>query len=141
MELENKNLCIKCREYPISNKFHKLCLVCNKKRLEENKPTKPKKIKPKNKKDLRLKKLKIKLLEQSEYTCQTCGVHAKVKPLTLSHTIPISLRPDLKYTEANMIIECMDCHMTWEHSSTEAKRKISNYHYRMNKLADHFEKL
>lgn len=116
------NLCSNCNNYEIRNKHFKLCTSCNQKRLNEAKisksasgirrfPNQKAKLLPK--KAIQKSKFSKKIHSSRPAICTGC--HNGFKHLTISHSIPVSLREDLEFEEKNVELECMDCHYNWEH--------------------------
>jgi hypothetical protein len=130
--MEKVNLC-SCGKYPIYNKFHKLCVYCNQKRLDETKTPKYSSIGTSSRTTARnqaKQTIKEEMLRQSGGICSGCGNQRSF--LTLSHTIPISLRKDLELEPGNLMLECMACHTVWEHGSVDQKKKLLNYEFKID---------
>lgn len=131
-ELKQLKFCNRCGKYPVYNSFHKLCVYCNQKRLDEAKTPKFTNTRNKSRTDANSqakKVIKEAMLRSSGGLCTGC---LNRKPLTLSHIIPISLRKDLELDQDNLLLECMDCHTVWEHGTLEKKKALLNYQLKEN---------
>lgn len=132
--------CKECNQREISNKWHKLCVYCNQKRLDVSKQresffsrgslgeNKARNLVKKSKeKGSRRAAFKKEIQAQRPDVCEGCGKSGKLTFLTLSHTIPVSLRKDLEFESRNVHLECMDCHSIWENCSNEVRQSLLNY--------------
>lgn len=138
--------CIQCKGKEISNKFFKLCWFCNKKRLDEAKrnsikPARSQKSYGAGNRSSKSKRTTVsKVLQKGTFRAQIFGSRPNVcqgcddghQRLTISHTIPVSLRKDLEFREDNVQLECMICHTKWEHGTLQAQRTLLNFEDKMN---------
>lgn len=82
-----------------------------------------------------LKKVYAEIAEEREPICSGCG-SGKI-PLSHSHLIPRSRRPDLVTCKENIVYHCMDfngregCHNIWEHKGGIG---LKDYYDNMNIL-------
>jgi 5-methylcytosine-specific restriction endonuclease McrA len=138
--------CFKCNKNQVSNKHFKLCIFCNKDRLDENKKasgtsvkygsgikrarkTKTSINKRRKSKEEEKSNFREKIKSEREAVCTGCNSKSQ---LTISHTIPVSLRKDLECDPNNIHIECLSCHTIWEHDSLEEKRKLFSFNDKIN---------
>jgi len=134
--------CKKCFKYPIYNVHFQLCIYCNKKRLNEKRTNNPnnatsqrttrKATKPSKsasaicskEREKKKRQFREKIIIERPNVCESC---LGSTDLTFSHTIPVSIRKDLEFEEANVIIECMKCHYIWEHGTIQQKQTLLSY--------------
>jgi diadenosine tetraphosphate (Ap4A) HIT family hydrolase len=78
------------------------------------------------------------MAESREHKCTGCGQYYNVVPLSHSHIIPRSRRPDLVATYENITYHCLSmgenlgCHDIWEHGTTEEKKMMMDYEENMD---------
>lgn len=122
--------CSKCGKYPIQNKWFKLCKNCNEDRLKagkEKKTNKPKiKVLSYAEKEFKTRVHEF-YRDFNQYHCSGCLKSGETTRLTISHTIPVSLRKDLEFDVDNVKLECMSCHQKWEHGSPVLQKTLLNY--------------
>jgi 5-methylcytosine-specific restriction endonuclease McrA len=127
--------CSNCkREVKIVNKWHKLCSYCNSNRLDASKGKK-KKTMIQTRVDPSLefsKRIKNEAKAKGDIQCTGCN---KIRPLQVSHIIPRSLRPDLKLSRENIVLECATCHDIWEHAPLSRKKTLLNYEHKINYIS------
>ena len=97
------------------SKFFKLCIKCNKKRLD-NKP-KPRKVaKPKiyRKKTTGEREMFLKIWEDRPHVCTECGEHLGNEPRAhyFAHIKPKGKYPELRLMPSNIKLLCIECHRT-----------------------------
>jgi hypothetical protein len=119
------------RAYPDD---HTGCIFCytEKKPRKVSKAKAPQPIKPVSEKkkvsDRELSKVRKEKKEKIKY-CETCGKTGIT--LTLSHILSVKQYKKYEKVKENSLLECMDCHTTWEHSSLDEKMKQSTWNRKL----------
>lgn len=126
--------CKKCEAdliFGYANSFHKLCVFCNKDRLEENKKKRGVvSIKtPYSKERIELLK-SVKCKHGGGYVCEGCL--KSFNNLDVSHIIAKSLRKDLEKEKSNMNMLCRNCHEIWEHDKKNGAKRLHCYQHNMD---------
>lgn len=73
------------------------------------------------------------MAEAKEHKCTGCGRYYNQVPLSHSHIIPRSRRPDLAADFLNITYHCMSmgenigCHDVWDNGSPEEKQMLMDY--------------
>ncbi len=131
----------------IVNKKHKLCNVCNRKRLgTETKQWKPKKTYQLKRTPIKKSSKRIKVSGDSsaikqaysvmadtrERVCTGCGT---TKQLTHSHIIPRSRRKDLEASLDNLTYHCMSCHIKWESGTPKLMKELNDFDSMMDYIS------
>lgn len=117
-----KIICSNCHQYKsLGNEKYNVCNDCAK--LKQYAP------KTKNKPDKNRKK-GYKAFDKNKITyCESCG--STNYPLSRSHIISVSMRPDLASDPHNLVMECFGskerCHDIWEHGTSTQRKKLLTY--------------
>lgn len=133
----SKGICTHCHEFKeISNDDLVLCTECSE--LGQFKPKEKKayripKQSAKQKKREAEKREAYRSKGEVKY-CESCG--STEYPLSASHTIPVSQRPDLEKDPENIIFECYGgsdrCHDIWEHGTLKQRKKLLTFQRKIN---------
>ncbi len=88
--------------------------------------------------DGNIRKAKSEFILEVEPFCSNCGTTGN--RLTISHTLSVDKckklgLSDLTWDKNNFNLECMDCHMIWEHSNEEEKSQMKTYENKCSYLA------
>jgi len=107
-------ICSKC-EKPVEkygNVFKKLCIWCNRDRLNENKPKKYSSIKPKFREPTGEREVHLIIWSERPHYCEHCGDYLGEypDPWFFSHIKPKSTHPELRNEKSNYNLFCKLCH-------------------------------
>jgi len=112
-------ICSRC-EKPVEkygNAFKKLCVFCNRDRLNENKPRKYSSIKPKFKEASGEAELFLQLWKERKHECTNCGIYLgeEMKTWFFSHIKggKGGIHSELRLDPTNIVFHCWDCHHCW----------------------------
>ena len=78
------------------------------------------------------KKIKDKLRKNNNNRCPSCGSDFN---LQLSHIIPVSQNKSLEPNEDNCLLDCHECHYTWEHRHANWNKAYLNINNFMDRYA------
>ena len=68
------------------------------------------------------------ILRRDEYLCQECKRYGKSTPATtIHHVIPLEQRPDLGYTNQNLLSLCAKCHDAFHDRTTHQLTELGKY--------------
>ena len=136
-----------CGSNKIENKDAGLCGTCNKARNKAERPAvAPRERKPLTtrqpfanrstlapisanmKQALAQKKKAYAVVDAGPQVCVSCG---DTSNLTHSHVLTVGQFPQHRANPANILLECMDCHTTWEHNKPLAKATQASWAQKM----------
>jgi hypothetical protein len=111
------------------------CWVCYDERRLSGKQQKPKKLYqlPKVSEKKKARETKLAKVRQEKKRaikhCETCGKSGVT--LTYSHILSVKHYPEYESSKENALLECMECHTTWEHGSLKEKMKQSTWNRKL----------